>query len=124
VPAADVIAVLLNPNNPNLPTRLRDVQEAARSVSQQILVLYAGSEKDIEVAFANIVQQHAAALLIGDDPFLAARTEQIVSLAARYAIPTSFTSKDMVRAGGLMSYGDDRSESMRNVGRLAVREKI
>ena len=85
VPAAAVIAVLLNPNNPNLQTRLRDAQEAARKVGQQILVVHAGSESDIDTAFATIVQQRAAALIVGDDPFFGGTaSEQIVALAARY----------------------------------------
>jgi putative ABC transport system substrate-binding protein len=121
VPAAGVIAVLLNPNNPNLQTRLRDVQEAARSVGQQILVLDAGNEKDIDMAFASIVQQRAAALLVGDDPFLFTRTEQIVASVARYTIPAIYFNRDSVRAGGLMSYTDDRGESIRQTGRYIGR---
>jgi len=116
-----VIAVLFNPNNPNLQTRLRDVQEAARSVGQQILVLDAGNETDIDKAFVTIVQQRATALLVVDDPVFSALREQIVALAARYAIPASYYNRGWVRAGGLMSYGEDRSESMRQVGRYAGR---
>jgi putative ABC transport system substrate-binding protein len=121
VPTADVIAVLLNPNNPNLQTRSRDVQEAARRVRQQILVLDAGSEKDIDAAFATIIQQRAAALLVGDDPYFSTRREQIVALAARYAIPASYYTTEWVRAGGLMSYTDDRGESIRQTGRYIGR---
>src|SRR5262249_28161484 len=87
VPTAEVIAVLFNPNNPNLQTRLRDAQESARKVGQQILVVHAGSESDIDMALATIVQQRAAALIVTDDPFLnGTGREQIVGLAARYAI--------------------------------------
>src|SRR5262249_61456144 len=102
VPTAAVIAVLVNPNNPNLQTRLRDAQQAGRKVGQQILVVHAGSESDIDMAF----QQRAAALIVSDDPFFGGTaSEQIVALAARYAIPTSYSFSDVVRAGGLMSYG-------------------
>src|SRR5262249_7115751 len=104
VPSAKIIAVLLNPDNANLQTRLRDVQEAARVLGQQILVLNASSESDIDTAFATMVQQRANALLVGDDPLLGGRREQIVALAARYAIPAIYSSSDYVRAGGLMSY--------------------
>jgi putative ABC transport system substrate-binding protein len=123
VPTADVIAVLLTPNNPNLQTRSRDVQEAARSVGQRILVLNAGSEKEIDAAFATIAQQRAAALLVVDDPYFGTRREQIVALAARYAIPANYfgLSGDWVRAGGLMSYSDDRGESIRQTGRYIGR---
>jgi putative ABC transport system substrate-binding protein len=121
VPAAGVVAVLLNPNNPNLQTRLRDVQEAARGVGQQILILDAGSEKDIDMAFSTIVQQQVVALLVGDDPDFFSRREQIIALAARYSIPANYFSVDWVRAGGLMSYADDRSDSIRQVGRYLGR---
>src|SRR5262249_57770042 len=86
-------------------------QEAARKVGQQILVVHAGSESDIDMAFATIVQQRGAALIVSDDPFFAGTgREQIVALAARYAIPTSYSVSDVVRAGGLMSYGGDTPE--------------
>jgi putative tryptophan/tyrosine transport system substrate-binding protein len=121
VPTANVIAVLLNPDNPNLQTRLRDVQEAARKVGQQILVINAGSESDIDMAFATIVQQQAGALIVGDDPFFSTHHEQIVALAARHAIPTSYSFSRLVRAGGLMSYGGNISEQIRAVGRYIGR---
>jgi ABC-type uncharacterized transport system substrate-binding protein len=121
VPAADIVAVLFNPSNPNLQTRLRDVQEAARSVGQQILLLNAASERDIDAAFATMAQQRAAALLVADDPFLGSRNEQIVTLAARYRIPACYFGRSFVGIGGLMSYEDDRSESIRQIGRYVGR---
>src|SRR5262249_22822351 len=102
-------------------TRLRDVQEAARILGQQILVLNASSESDIDTAFATMVQQRAAALLVGDDPVLNARRDQIVALAARYAIPAIYSSSDYVRAGGLMSYAGDSSDYWRQAGRYVGR---
>jgi putative ABC transport system substrate-binding protein len=122
VPTGAVIAVLLNPNNPNLQTRLRDAQEAARKVGQQILVVHAGSESDIDMAFATIVQQGAAALIVSDDRFFGGTaSEQIVALAARYAIPTSYSFSDVVRAGGLMSYGGNIPNQIREAGRYIGR---
>jgi putative tryptophan/tyrosine transport system substrate-binding protein len=121
VPTAEVIAVLLNPNNQNWQTRSRDVQEVARTVGQQVLILNAGSENDIDTAFAPIAQRRAAALLVSDDPFFFVHREQIVALAARYAIPAIYSVSDFVRAGGLMSYGDDHAESMRQTGRYVGR---
>jgi putative ABC transport system substrate-binding protein len=120
-PAADLIAVLLNPNNPNLQTRLRDIQEAARTVRQQIIIVNASSEKEIDTAFATIVKERAAALLVVDDPFLGSHHEQIVALAARYALPACYFSRQPVRSGGLVSYEDDRSESIRQTGRYVGR---
>jgi putative ABC transport system substrate-binding protein len=129
VPTAAVIAVLLNPDNPNLQTRLRDVQEAARNIGQQILVLNAGSESDIDAAFATIVQQRVAALLVGDDPFLAGpHREQILALAARHAVPASYPFRELASAGGLMSYGASRDDAVRQagvyVGRILKGEKV
>jgi hypothetical protein len=101
---------------------LRDVQKAARCLGQQIFLLDAGSEKDIGMAFAIIVQQQAVALLVGDDPYFLTRREQIIALAARYAIPASYFFIDWVRAGGLMSYADGRSDSIRQAGRYVGRQ--
>jgi putative ABC transport system substrate-binding protein len=121
VPTADRIAVLLNPSNPNLQTRLRDVQEAARTVGQHIILVNASSEKEIDTAFATIVQERAAALLVVDDPFFGDHREQTVALAARYALPTCYSGSPSVRSGGLVSYGADRSESTRQSGRYVGR---
>jgi putative tryptophan/tyrosine transport system substrate-binding protein len=121
VPTADVIAVLLNPDNPNLQTRLRDVQEAARKVGQQILIINAGSESDIDMAFATIVQQQAGALIVADDPFFGTHHEQIVALAARHALPTSYNISRVVRAGGRMSYGGNTPDIIREAGRYISR---
>jgi putative tryptophan/tyrosine transport system substrate-binding protein len=121
VPAAEIIAVLVDPNNPNLPTRLHDMQEAARSLGQQIIILYAGTERDIDAAFASMAQQRAAALLVTDDPFFSSRQEQIVGLAARHRLPACYFNGTFVPLGGLMSYGVDRSDSVRQVGRYVGR---
>jgi ABC-type uncharacterized transport system substrate-binding protein len=121
VPNADTIAVLVNPTNPNLQTRLRDIQQAGRAVGQQILILNASSEHDIDMAFATIVQQRAAAVLVIDDPFLGSRSEQIVALAARHRIPACYFTRSFAAAGGLMIYEDDRSDSIRQIGRYVGR---
>jgi putative tryptophan/tyrosine transport system substrate-binding protein len=128
VPSARMIGVIINPNNQNLQTRLRDVQAAARSFGQQITILSADSERDIDDAFATMAQQSAAAVLVTDDPFLASRVEQIVALAARYRLPACYSVSNVVRGGGLMSYEDDRSDSIRQVsryiGRILKGEKL
>jgi putative ABC transport system substrate-binding protein len=121
LPAADLIAVLVNPRNPNFETRSSDVQNAARDIGQRVLILDSGSESDIDAAFVTVVQQRAAALLVSDDPFLTSRREQIVALAARHAIPASYNSNLSVRAGGLMSYSASNAEQYRQVGRYVGR---
>jgi len=90
VPQARVIALLVNPNEPsNAERTMRDVQEAARVKGVQLLILKAGTESEIDAAFADFVQPHASALLVGHDPFFFSRREQLVALASRNAVPVS-----------------------------------
>jgi putative ABC transport system substrate-binding protein len=105
VPQARVIALLVNPNNPIVESMIRDVQEASRAKGVQLLVLKAGSESEIDGAFASLVQWHAGALIVGDDVFFTTRREQLVALASRYRVPTIYPSRESVAAGGLISYG-------------------
>ena len=121
VPKGDFVAVLLNPTNPNLPTRLQDMQAAARTMGLQLFTVNASNESDIGIAFAAVVRAGAAALLVVDDPFLGSHREQIVALAARHALPTSYPTSQFVRDGGLMSYSVQPSEFVRQVGRYVGR---
>ena len=116
VPGAAVIAVLVNPNNPNAEAQVRDVQAAARAIGQQIHVFNASSESDIDAAFASFAQRGAGALLVGDDPFFDSRRDQIVALAARHAIPAIYDVREFAAAGGLMSYGTSFTDAYRQVG--------
>src|SRR5439155_10139533 len=87
VPQAMVIALLVNPNSPNAEPVIRDVQEAARAKGVQLHVLKAGTESEIDGAFASLVQQHAGALLVAGDPFFESRRQQLIALASRHAVP-------------------------------------
>jgi putative ABC transport system substrate-binding protein len=86
-PAAALIAVLLNPTNANFQAQLRGVQDAARTLGQQVSILSASTERDIDVAFATATESGARALLVGSDSFLNNERDQIVALATRYVIP-------------------------------------
>ena len=86
VPAATLIGVLLNPKLPDSATQLEDIEEAARTVGQQIHVVNASSEQDIDAAFASLSQQAIGALVSGVDPFFDTRRDQIIALAAHYAL--------------------------------------
>ena len=121
VPKADLVAVFINPTNPNLSTRLQDMQAAARRMGLQLFTVNASNESDIDIAFAAVVRAGASSLLVIDDGFFADHREQIVALAARHALPTSYPSSQYVRDGGLMGYTDDRFESIRQVGRYVGR---
>ena len=115
-PNAGLIAMLVNPKSPDSETQVRDVQAAAHAIRQQIVVLNASSERDIETAFAALVQNRAAALLVGSDPFLTDRRDQLVALAARHAIPAIYQWREFAAAGGLMSYGTSLTDAYRHVG--------
>jgi len=121
VPTAGSIVVLLNPNYPGFDVQLKDLQEAARAVGQQIGVFNASSEADIHAAFRAVARLSAAALLVGADPFFNGRREQLVTLAAHYSIPAMYELREYVLAGGLMSYGTNLADAYRQVGNYAAR---
>jgi putative ABC transport system substrate-binding protein len=121
VPAAAVIAVLLNPTNANFQTQLRGVQEAARAVGRRLNILSASTERDIDAAFATATGSHAGALLVGSDPFLTSRRHQIVALAARHAIPAIYEGREFALAGGLASYGTSLADAYHQVGIYTAR---
>jgi putative ABC transport system substrate-binding protein len=116
VPQARVIALLVNPNGPNTERIILDVQEAARARGVQLSVLKAGTEGEIDAAFASLVSLHAGALLLAGDPFFASRREQFAALAARHAVPAMYYWREFVAAGGLISYGSSNTTSFLRVG--------
>ena len=115
-PNAGLIAMLVNPKSLDSETQVRDVQAAAHAIRQQIVVLNASSQRDIETAFAALVQNRAGALLVGSDPFLTDRRDQLVALTARHAIPAIYQWREFAAAGGLMSYGTSLTDAYRHVG--------
>jgi putative ABC transport system substrate-binding protein len=116
VPRVGVIALLVNPNNPNTEPMMRDVQEAARAKRIQLPVLKAGSESEIDAAFASLVQLQAGGLVVGTDPFFNSRREQLVALAARHAVPAIYEWREFAAAGGLISYGPSLTSIYRQDG--------
>jgi putative ABC transport system substrate-binding protein len=116
VTQAGVIALLMNPNNASAERVIRDVQEAARTKGLQLHVLKASSESEIDTAFASLVQLHAGALVVGGDPFLSSRREQLVALASRHAVPSIYAWREFAAAGGLISYGSSLTTANRLVG--------
>jgi putative ABC transport system substrate-binding protein len=116
LPNATVIAMLVNPKLPESARMQSEGHEAARKLGQQLLVLNASSASEIDTAFATMRERRAGALLTGGDPFLVSRSQQIVALAARDAIPTLYINRDFVEEGGLMSYGNDTADAYRRAG--------
>src|SRR5262245_17953057 len=121
VPPAALIAVLLNPTNANFQAQLRGVQEAARTFGQQVNILSASTERDIDTAFETATESRAGALLDGSDPFFNSRRDQVVRLAARRAIPAIYEGREFVMAGGLASYGTGRADAYRQVAIYTAR---
>src|SRR5438874_1143611 len=94
VPATGVIAVIANPNYPDVVFELKDLEEAARILGLQLHVANASSERELEAAFASFVQWRADALLVTTDPFLGSRRDQVLDLAARHALPSMHSSRE------------------------------
>ncbi len=121
VPKATMIGVLINPTNPNAETYARDVQEAARALRQQIHILNASTEGEIDTAFATLAQLRAGALLVVTDAFFIGWRDQLVALATHHAIPAIYEIREFAAAGGLMSYGPSLTVAYRQVGIYAGR---
>jgi len=116
-PQAGVIALLVNPNNAiAAEPMIRNVREAARAKGLQFHILKAGTESEIEAAYAALAQLRDRALLVTLDPLFNNRIDQLVALAARYVIPAIYASRDFAAAGGLMSYGPSLVYSVRQQG--------
>jgi putative ABC transport system substrate-binding protein len=116
MPDAVTIAMLINSNNPTTLQAIKAMQEAALIHRQKLVVQTAGTEGELETAFAGIAQQHAAALVVDADPFFTTRRDQLVALAARYAIPVMYPQRAFVVSGGLMSYRGDLRTGYRDAG--------
>jgi putative tryptophan/tyrosine transport system substrate-binding protein len=116
VPKATMIAVLVNPNFPAAEIRMRDARSAAAALRLQLSLVNASSEQEVETAFATIVERGAGALLVPSDPMFSGWREQLVTLAARHALPTLYFSREFVAAGGLMSYGTNIVDAQRLAG--------
>src|SRR5215831_271686 len=121
VPDAAVVALLLNPNNAQVALQPLDFEQAARKLGRQFHIVNAGSEVEIDSAFAAHVERRVGALVEGSDPFLFSRRRQIIALAARHAIPTIHPNRESVADGGLMSYGNSLTEAYRRAGNYAAR---
>jgi putative ABC transport system substrate-binding protein len=121
VPKAAAIGALVNPNYPEADLQLRELQEAAATIKQQIRVVRADTQRDIDAAFASFAQQGTDALLVANDPFFESRGNQIAALAARHAIPVIYSGRLFVEAGGLMSYGASLTDAARQAGVYAGR---
>ena len=122
VPNATAIGVLVNLNNQDTEAERRDVQAAAQAIGQQLIMRDVSSDRDIEMAFATFGRPDGVgSLLVCGGAVVFSKRELVAALAARYALPASYTNREAVVTGGLMSYGPSRSDSYRQAGTYAGR---
>jgi putative ABC transport system substrate-binding protein len=121
LPKADRFAVMFNRNQPAARLIPADMQGAASAIGGQIEVLAVTSSRDIDAAFATLVQKRVEALMVSANSLFYDRRVQLVTLASRHAVPTIYTTREDAEAGGLMSYGSSRTEQQRQIGMYAGR---
>jgi putative ABC transport system substrate-binding protein len=115
-PAAGTIAYLANPANPSSRSEIKVVQEAAQTFGIDLQVLNATNDQEVEAAFARLAELHAGAIIVAGEPYFDSRRAAIVGLAAKYAVPASYSWRENVVLGGLLSYGTILTDSYRNSG--------
>jgi putative ABC transport system substrate-binding protein len=127
VPAASEFGLLVNPSNPNAESDTRHAKAAADSLGRKIHVVHASTERDLETAFAALIERRVAALVVVPDALFVGQREQLATLAARHAIPKIYSNRAYADAGGLMSYGASQLDAYRQagmyVGRILSGEK-
>jgi putative tryptophan/tyrosine transport system substrate-binding protein len=116
VPTAGTIAYLANPANPSAEFEIKAVQEAAKSFRIGLPILNATNDHEIEAAFSRLAELHVGAIIVAGEPYFDSRRAAIVGLAAKHAIPASYSWRENVAMGGLLSYGTSIADSYRNSG--------
>jgi len=117
VPGASVVALLVNPNSPaQAEAQYADVEAAVRKFGQQLVILKAGTESEIDSAIAGVAEKKASVLLVSADPLFLSRRHQLVALVTRHAIPSIYEWRQFAEIGGLMSYGIDLFDAYRQAG--------
>jgi putative ABC transport system substrate-binding protein len=116
VPQAAGIGVLVNPANANAQNQEKEVTEAARALGIQFYMLHASNDREIDAAFASLLQQRAGALLVASDPYFFARRRQLIALAARHVVAAIYEWREFAQEGGLMSYGTNLTDAYRQAG--------
>jgi putative ABC transport system substrate-binding protein len=116
VPKNTLIGFLLNPNNPNAESDGKEFPAAARALGQEVVVLTARTEPELEQVFASLAERKVGALVVNSDSFFLGRRSQIVEMAAKHRVPAMYDGRDFVAAGGLIGYGASRSDIFRQAG--------
>jgi putative tryptophan/tyrosine transport system substrate-binding protein len=116
LPKNPALGILMNPSNPDSDFEVRDIQDAARILKQQVQIFTASSDADFDGVFETLVKQQIGALIVASDAFFSGRRGRIVALAARRGVPAIYERRDFPDAGGLISYGHDRADAYRQLG--------
>jgi putative ABC transport system substrate-binding protein len=121
VPGGGLFAVLADPRNADADAKARDIHAAAHVLGQRIEIVHVRGEQELDAAFAGLARRGARALLVSNEVLFTSRRDQVVRLAARYAIPTLYAYQEFAAAGGLMSYGPSRADGYRQSGVYVAR---
>jgi putative ABC transport system substrate-binding protein len=120
-PKATTVALLQSSGIPQVPVELMNARQAAAKLGLGLIDFSVETDREVEAAFARMVEQRAEALLVPIHPFLISHAEWITALAARYGLPAIYGRRSFAAAGGLISYGDNVAEDYRQVGRYVGR---
>jgi putative tryptophan/tyrosine transport system substrate-binding protein len=121
VPTASVIGFIVDPTNPSTATETKDMQDAANALGRRLIIVKTSTEREVDAAFASLVQQRADAVIMAAQAFLSGRRDQLVALTQRHALPAVYQRREIVAAGGLMSYGTSVPDAHRLAGVYAGR---
>jgi putative ABC transport system substrate-binding protein len=116
LPTASRFGLLVRRGSPTTEFVIKEAKAAASAIGKHLEILYAGNNSEIDMAFASLVQNRIEAVVVSPSPLFGARRAQLLMLTARHSVPSIYQSRDDVKAGGLMSYGPDRSETFRQTG--------
>lgn len=126
-PKTRPLGILVDPNNPNAASDMKDAQVAAGALARRLIIAKAGTQNDLDVAFATLVENRVAALFVAPNANFRIWRDRLLALVAQHKLPSSYSNADFVRAGGLMSYGPDQADVYRlaglYVGRILKGEK-
>jgi putative ABC transport system substrate-binding protein len=121
VPQASMIAALVNPKWPPAGVQLKDIERAAQAIGMETEVFRASTESEIDAAFQSMARRQMQALIVAADPFFNTRSSNLITLAARYKLPTIYQLREYAVDGGLVSYGIDLPDAYRQAGVYAAR---
>jgi putative ABC transport system substrate-binding protein len=116
IPGKDALGMLVDPTNPNVDADIKEARAAAAALGRDLYVVNASAQRELEPAFESLAQQRVAALLVGPNARFAEWIDQLAALAGRHALPASFSGREFVAAGGLMSYATDIADAFRQSG--------